>query len=510
VFLGDWLGRRALLTPDKVALIDATRGNRPITYRQWNQAANRSAQLLRTLGAGKGDRVAILAHNCVEFLDVWFACGKLGAILQTLNWRLTPRELVELIRDAGPKVLVHGPEFVDQVRGLREAGLESVTRLALDADARAFPDDRCHDERDGLGDAAPPPVELDWDDPWVLCYTGGTTGMSKGAILTHGNITWNAINTVVSWGLTPDDVTVLNAPLFHTGGLNVFTAPLAQIGGTSIVCRRFEPDQVFDFLREAGVTIFFGVPSMFQALQQHPRWQSADFSRLKLVISGGAPCPPTVDERFWDRGVAFKSGYGLTEAGPNTFWLPDEDVRRKAGSVGFPLFHIDVKLVDGAGRACGPDEVGELLIRGPHVCAGYWKRPEETACAIRDGWLHTGDLARRDAEGYHFIVGRLKDVIISGGENIYPAEVEGVLAAHPAVAEVALIGVPDDRWGETPLAFVVSRPGKKVEAEELIAFGSPRLARYKLPRRIVLVDVLPRTAAGKIDKAELKKVHGGP
>ena len=239
MFLGDWLGRRAWLTPDKVALIDAAHGNRPITYRQWNQAANRSAQLLRTLGAGKGDRVAILAHNCVEFLDVWFACGKLGAILQTLNWRLTPRELVELIRDAGPKVLVHGPEFVDQVHGLREAGLESVTRLALDADARAFPDDRCHDERDGLGDTAPPPVELDWDDPWVLCYTGGTTGISKGAILTHGNITWNAINTVVSWGLTPDDVTLLNAPLFHTGGLNVFTAPLVQIGGTSIVCRRF-------------------------------------------------------------------------------------------------------------------------------------------------------------------------------------------------------------------------------------------------------------------------------
>ncbi|MGZ3395956.1 MAG: AMP-binding enzyme, partial [Isosphaeraceae bacterium] len=182
----------------------------------------------------------------------------------------------------------------------------------------------------------------------------------------------------------------------------------------------------------------------------------------------------------------------------------------KAGSVGFPLFHIDVKIVDGEGRACGPDEVGELLIRGPHVCAGYWKRPEESAQAIRDGWLHTGDLARRDAEGYHFIVGRLKDVIISGGENIHPAEVEGVLAAHPAVAEVALIGVPDDRWGETPLAFVVSRPGKEVEAEELIAFGSLRLARYKLPRRIVLVDVLPRTAAGKIDKAELKKVHGGP
>ncbi len=509
MFLGDWLGRRAWLTPDKLALVDATSGNRPITYRQWNLAANRSAQLLKTLGVGKGDRVAILAHNCVEYLDIWFACGKLGAVLQTLNWRLTAHELVELIRDAEPKVLVHGPEFVDEVRVVCEDGRGDLTRLALDVNARVFPDDRCHDERDRLGDAAPPPVELEWDDPWVLCYTGGSTGLPKGAILTHGNITWNAINTVMSWGLAPDDVTVLNAPLFHTGGLNVFTAPLVQIGGTSIVCRKFDPDQVFDLIGDSGLTLLFGVPAMFQALQQHPRWEAADFSKLKLVISGGAPCPPSVFERFWERAVAFRSGYGLTEAGPNTFWLPDADVRRKAGSVGFPLFHVDVKIVDGEGRDCGADEVGELWIRGPHVCAGYWKRPEETAQVFRDGWLHTGDLARRDAEGYHFIVGRLKDVIISGGENIYPAEVESVLAAHPGVAEVALIGVPDERWGESPVALVVARPGGMVEAEELIRFGGQRMARYKLPRRIVVVAALPRTAAGKVDKVQLKKEHGG-
>ena len=249
---------------------------------------------------------------------------------------------------------------------------------------------------------------------------------------------------------------------------------------------------------------------MFQALQQHPRWQAADFSRLKLVISGGAPCPPSVYERFWDRGVAFKSGYGLTEAGPNTFWLPDADIRRKAGSVGVPLFHVDVKIVDGEGRDCGPDEVGELLIRGPHVCAGYWNRPEETARTIREGWLHTGDLARRDAEGYHTIVGRLKDVIISGGENIYPAEVESVLAAHPGVAEVG----PDRRAGRAlgrgAGGADRGRPASGSRLEELIRFSSERLARYKLPRRMVLVDALPRTAAGKVDKVQLKKEHGGP
>ncbi len=379
MLIGDWLGRRAMLTPDKVALIDTIRGSQAITYRMWNLAANRTANFLRALGVTKGDRVAVLASNCVAYLDIWFACGKLGAILQTLNWRLTPRELDGLIVDATPEVLVYGPEFLELVRAIRVEGSRGMKYIALDSTRRAASDDRSLYERERLGDSPPPPVELSWDDPWVLCYTGGTTGLPKGAILTHGNITWNSINTVMSWGLTPEDVTILSAALFHTGGLNVFTAPLVHIGGTSIVCRGFEPDAVFDLIRDAGVTLFFGVPTMFLALQQHPRWESADFSRLKLIISGGAPCPPTVFECFWERGFDFKTGYGLTEAGPNTFWLPTSEVRRKAGSVGFPLFHIDVQLRDREGRECGPDEVGELLIRGPHVCAGYWNRPEETA-----------------------------------------------------------------------------------------------------------------------------------
>jgi fatty-acyl-CoA synthase len=508
VFLGDWLSRRAMLTPGKIALVDVTRGGREITYRHWNRAANQSALLLRGLGVGKGDRVSILAHNCFDYLDLWFACGKLGAILQLLNWRLTPLELADLIIDATPRVLVYGPEFVDQVRLIRAWGSPELTYLALAPDCRSSPGDRSHDERESLDDTAPPPLELEWSDPWVLAYTGGTTGVSKGAILTHGNITWNAVKTVASWGLAPDDVTLLSVPMFHTGGLNVFTAPLVLIGGTSMVCRGFDAQLVFDLIRDAPVTIFFGVPTMFQALQNHARWESADFSRLKLVISGGAPCPSAVYERFWDRGIAFRSGYGLTEAGPNTFWLPDEDVRRKPGSVGFPLFHVDVKIVDGAGRECGPDEVGELLIRGPHVCAGYWKRPEETSRTLRDGWLHTGDLARRDREGYHYIVGRLKDLIISGGENIYPAEVEEVLASHPAVDEVAVIGVTDSKWGETPRALVVARSGARLDLDELLRFGSVRLARYKLPRSVVLVAELPRTAAGKIDKERLRKALG--
>jgi fatty-acyl-CoA synthase len=507
MYIGDWLGRRAMLSPDRTALIDAARAYRPISYGEWSRAANRTAHFLAEhCGVRKGDRVAVLAINRVEYLDVWFACGMLGAIVQNLNWRLTPAELGALLADAAPTALLYGTEFAAEVRALRAEPLGISHFVAFDDAQPADPGDAGLALREHYPDTPPPPVELTWADPWLICYTGGTTGLPKGAVLTHGNITWNSVNTVVSWGLAPDDITILNAPLFHTGGLNVFTMPLVHIGATSIVCRSFDADQVFDLLRDAGVTLLFGVPTMFIAMQQHPRWAEADFSRLKLTISGGAPCPLPVFERFWARGVDFKTGYGLTEAGPNTFWLPPADVRRKPGAVGFPLFHIDARIVRD-GVECGPDAAGELCIRGPHVCAGYWNQPEESARAIVDGWLHTGDLARRDADGCFWIVGRLKDVIISGGENIYPAEVESVMAAHPAVAEAALIGVPDATWGEVGRAIVVAAD-PALTAEALLEHCRSRLARYKLPKSVVFVDSLPRTGAGKTDKAALEREFG--
>jgi fatty-acyl-CoA synthase len=507
MYIGDWLARREQLTPNQVALVDTVHSGRSITYREWNRATNRTANFLRQrLGVTRGDRVAILASNSVEYLDLWFACGKLGVIGQLLNWRLTPHEIGTLLADAAPTVLVYSPEFAATVDAIR-TGVESIKHfVALGETPRP---DIPFSERESCSHTPPPEVELTWDDPWLICYTGGTTGLPKGAILTHRSITANSVNTVMSWGLTPDDVAILNTPLFHAGGLSVFTAPLVHIGGTTIVCRQFNADQVFDLIRDAGVTLFFGVPTMFITLQQHPRWGEVDFSRLKIVISGGAPCPLPVFEKFWERGVDFKTGYGLTEAGPNNFWLPREDVRRKPGAVGVPLFHIDVQVVQDDGRECAADEMGELLIRGPHVCAGYWARPEETAKTIAaGGWLHTGDLARRDAEGYYYIVGRKKDMIISGGENIYPAEVEDVLHAHPAIAEAALIGVPDPKYGEVGRAIVVPRDGSAVAAEELIAFCQTRLARYKIPKSVVFADTLPKTGAGKVDKKELADKYG--
>lgn len=494
----DWLGRRAALTPEKIALLDCVDGRRDaISYRAWDEQVNRTARwLVEALGVRKGDRVAVLARNSVAYLDLLFACGKIGAILQTLNWRLTPVELEAILKEAPPSLLFHGAATRASAEALQGLGLRWRSIEAVDLERRPFD---------------PTPIEADVkaEDPWIICYTGGSTGAPKGAVLTHGSVLANAVNTVAGWGLSGEDVAILNAPLFHVGGLNVLTTPLVLAGGTSIVCEAFDAGQVFELIKREGVTAFFGVPTMFLALLQHPGWAGSDLSRVKLVISGGAPCPEAILQEFWGRGVALKTGYGLTEAGPNNFGMPPARVKEKPGSVGYPLFLVETRVMAGD-REASAEEVGELWIRGPHVFGGYWGRPEETAKTVVDGWLRTGDLVRRDSDGCYWIVGRAKDLIISGGENVYPAEIEGVLAEHPAVAEAAVIGVPDAKWGEVGRALVVLRPGAGLEGETLLAFCRERLARFKVPKDVCFLAALPRTAAGKIDKPALRREHGAP
>jgi fatty-acyl-CoA synthase len=285
--------------------------------------------------------------------------------------------------------------------------------------------------------------------------------------------------------------------------------PLVHTGGKTILCRGFDLDETFDLIESGGITHYVAVPTMYQMMQAHPRWEEADFSRLELVISGGAPCPLPVMQKFWDRGIDFKMGYGLTEAAGNNFWLPPEEVARKTTSVGHPLFHIDMKVIGEGGEALGPNQEGELVIKGPHVMPGYWNRPEATAEAIRDGWLHTGDIARYDDEGFFTVIGRSKDMYISGGENVYPAEVESVALSHPAVAEVAVIGVPHETWGEVGKAFVVVAPGADIDETALIDFLLQRLAKYKVPKSVAFIEALPKTVIGKIDKKVLAAGEGG-
>jgi fatty-acyl-CoA synthase len=498
----NWLAIRARLSPDRIALRDAVHDYAPVTYRQWFERVNQTAHFLHNrLGIRPGDRVAVLARNSVAYLDVWFALGQLGGILQNLNWRLSRRELATLIADAAPVAILadaaHGETAAElaQAHALRRVSIDDSDPTAIAFGERAtYP-------------TTPTPPPITPESPWVVCYTGGSTGTPKGAVLSHRAIFANAINTVLSWGLRPDDVTLLDAPLFHTGGLNVLTAPLVAIGGTSIVASGFAPEQTFDAIERHGVTILFGVPTMFIELQRHPRWATADFSRLRFVISGGAPCPMPVFEAFWAKGVVFKTGYGLTEAGPNNFWLPDEEVRRKPGAVGYPLWSVEARLARSDGTPCAADEVGELCLRGPHLFSGYWNNAAATAAALdAEGWLHTGDLATCDRDGCFRIVGRIKEMFISGGENVYPAEVESVLHECPAVAEAAVLGVPDPTWGEVGVAFVVLTEERS--DAELTAFCRARLAGYKVPKRFIRLSALPKTGAHKVDKVTLRAQLG--
>lgn len=500
-FFPDPVARRALLSPHALAFLDADRHMSPWTWQAFDERVTQAARFLAGAGVEQGDTVAILAHNSMEWLEIWFACGRLGAVLQALNWRLTPLELEGILKEASPRLFCYSHELAATVRAL-----EPVNPAHLSVCLRGEPLLSSHlsfEERQGCSTRPLEPVILSADDPWVLCYTGGTTGLPKAAILTHGAMHWNAINTVLSWQLASTDRTFLNAPLFHTGGMNVLTLPLLMVGGTSIVCRSFEPGQVFDLVEQHGVTLFFGVPTMFLAMQQHPRWGRFERGNLRWVISGGAPCPDPVFEAFEAKGIPFKTGYGLTEAGPNNFWLPEHALRSHRGAVGVPLMHVRACVVDDAGLELPPNEVGELWLKGPHLCKGYFQRPHETFKTFQDGWLKTGDLARRDQDGFYWIVGRSKDVIISGGENIYPAEVENVLAAHPAVLEVAVVGRPDPHWGEVGCAIVVLRPSEQEDSVSLLEFARGRLARYKVPRSVVFTSALPRTGAGKVDKRSL-------
>jgi fatty-acyl-CoA synthase len=504
MYFGDWLTRWATYAPEKTAVI-CTATHRRFTYREMNHRADRMAYALRhQLGVEKGDRVAVLAHNCIETLELFFAVGKIGAVLVPVNWRLAPAEIQYVLNDAQPKVLFFGSDFESLTLTL--APELSVSHLVSYAAA----------ERDvhyegliaGAGSEKLAETAISLDDPHMVLYTSGTTGAPKGAILTHGTLTWNAVNTQVGWDLRHDDVTLTHTPFFHTGGFNVLTTPLIHRGGTIVLMPQFDAARSLALIEEHRVTVVFAVPTMFQMMLESPNFATAELGSVRFFVTGGAPCPIPLIEAYAGRGLTFKQGYGLTEAGPNCFTLDARDAVRKAGSVGFPNMHVDVRIVDDAGETVARGETGELLIQGPHVFPGYWGNEQATQAAFTDGWLRTGDLVRQDEDGYFYIVDRKKDMFISGGENVYPAEIEKALAAHPAIAEAAVIGVPHPKWGEVGRALVALRAGEKLTAEDVQAYLGEHLARYKIPKSVVFLDALPRNATGKIIKGDLRKQFG--
>jgi fatty-acyl-CoA synthase len=527
--IGEWLARREALSPDKVGLVDADTGER-FTYRVLNTRARALAALLaETYGVRQGDRVAALAKNAPAYLDAYFACALLGAIFVPLNWRLTVRELEGILSDCEPVALVHDAEHAGAAAAAAQAVAGAAPQQPSAPSRRAWFGSRAvgqakhalAGERDetrsirllafgafpgadaALAARAVPFATADGEEIALILYTSGTTGTPKGAMLSHRMVTWNAINTQVSWGLWDSDIGLVSSPFFHAGGLNVITTPFYHLGGAVVLLRANDSAALLRTAAAERCTILFNVPTVFQAMMERPEFSTTDLAAVRFCVTGGSPCPLPVIEGFAQRGLVFRQGYGLTEVGVNCFSLAPEDALRKAGSVGRPIFHSRARIVGESNGDVAPGAVGELALAGPHVCSGYWRRPGATAEAYRDGWWHTGDLVRRDEDGYFFIVGRKKDMYISGGENVYPAEVEGVLATHPGVAEAAVIAQPDPQWGEVGVAVVAPRVPGALAADDVLAFLDGKLARYKLPRRVEFIEVLPRNAMGKVVKAEL-------
>lgn len=515
---GDILGERARLTPDAEALV--VRGSVSetadlrLTYRELDARAGRCARVWRGLGLGHGDRVCVLSHNRVEMLDAFFAAGKTGTIVVPLGTRLTAHELAPIVDDAGAGVFFYDGAFEEIVGILREE-CEGVEHwISFDGPSEVSSATKTYDELLARLDPEEDfePASCDAEDVYCLLYTSGTTGAPKGVMIPHRMVAWNGYNTVCCWQLRADDVSPIFTPLYHAGGLMAFLVPMVTIGGKIVLHRAFDPEEVWRTVEDEGCTVILGVPTIWQMLLESPAFAAADLSSVRWLISGGAPLPAWIAEAYRSRGIGFKQGFGMTEVGVNCFAMTLEDSRTRRGSIGKPMMHTEVKLVDEDGDEVGADEVGEMLFRGPHVSLGYWNRPEETAAAYDDdGFFHSGDLARRDADGYFYVAGREKDVIISGGVNIYPAEVEAAMLRHPGVRDAALVGIEHEKWGEVGVAFVVPLEddpgGESLDGEELSSFLGERLARYKLPKETILLEALPRTDYGKVRKPALRELY---
>ena len=502
----DIVGERARLTPDKTALVSVADGAR------YTLPGSRCARR----PDGRGVARALPDSRQATALACWRTTASnsstpssrprvRGVILVPLGTNLTPHEIAFIAKDAGLRGFMYGGEFAETVRAL--AGVADVERwIALDEPAAPG-----HDRLAGvLEEAAARPGRAGAsrpgpEDTCCLLYTSGTTGKPKGVMVPHRMVGWNGYNTAMCWQLREDDVSPIFTPLYHAGGLGAFLLPIFSIGGTIVLHAGFDPEEIWRTIERERCTVVLGVPTIYKLLMEAPSFQTVDLSHVRWLISGGAPLPLYIIEAYQQRGVVFKQGYGLTEVGVNCFSMTVDESARKKGSIGKPMMFTEARAAGPDGSEAAAGEVGELWLRGPHVCKGYWNNPEATAAALdADGWFHTGDLARRDEEGFYYIAGRQKDMLISGGVNVYPAEIEAELLLHPAVQDAAVVGLPDPTWGEIGAGCVVLRQADSVTGDELAEFLSARLAKYKIPRRWLFLDALPRTAYGKVIKGELR------
>ncbi|MFT4921321.1 MAG: fatty-acyl-CoA synthase [Haloarculaceae archaeon] len=515
----EWVGqlseRRAALTPERVGLVDADSGDE-YTYRELDQRANRMARLLREHGVEAGDRVAVVSRNRPELVDLYFATAKVGAVLAPLSHRLAPRETAQLLTLIEPSLLVveatFGGETTEAIAH-EDCDVDAVSVIGLStegSDASEFtsPDGRAWEPLQRVLPADGSPVEtaaIGLSDPHLFLHTGGSTGLPKEVVQTHGGIAWNAFNTIISWGLRPDDVTPMVFPMFHTGGWNVLTIPLFHLGGTVIISRDFDAGQVLDLVETHAATVLVAVPAILRFMVEDDDWDGTDLSSLRLAKSGGGPCRESVIEAWSARGVDLSQGYGLTECGPNNFTMPDEFPHEKTDSIGKPCLYVDARIVDGDGTECDQGEVGELELASPHAGDRYWHNEAETAETFGE-WVSTGDLARVDADGYYHIEGRKKEMFVSGGENVYPAEIEDVITDHPDVDEAVVVPVPDEQWGEVGKAVVEG--DQSLGLEDLQSFMAGKIADFKLPRDLAFVEEMPTSGPSKIDRQAVEERFG--
>jgi fatty-acyl-CoA synthase len=515
-----WVGRlserRAQLTPDRVGLVDAETGEE-YTYAELDRRANRTARLLRAHGVGEDDRVAVVSRNRPELVDLYFATAKLGAVLAPLSHRLAPPELAALLADTEPAMLVVEEPFAGDIRtavGEGPLGAELSTLLVSDdADpgGESGRDETDHDGQFEPYDASShdggqvEAVDRALSDPHLFLHTGGSTGLPKQVVQTHGGILWNAFNTILSWGLRPDDTTPMVFPLFHTGGWNVLTIPLFQLGGTVVLTREVDPGQVLELVESRSATVLVAVPAVLRFMVEHDDWAGTDLSSLRFVKSGGGPCRESIIDAWTDRGVSISQGYGLTECGPNNFAMPEGFPREKTDTIGVPGMYVDARVVDDDGAELPTGEVGELELASPHAGDRYWRAETETEETFGD-WVSTGDLASVDDDGYVSIEGRKKNMFVSGGENVFPPEIEDAITDHPAITEAVVIPVPDEKWGQVGKAVVES--DEQLTLPALQEFLDGRLARYKFPRALAVVDEIPTSGVSKIDRTAVAEQFG--
>ncbi len=478
----DFLEKNAHVYDDKVAIVDQETGRR-ITYAELNREVDQWAAVLSSLGVAKNDPIAFLSPaNCLHHLTLMLACSKIGAFFVPLNFRLSNAEIENVVKALAPKLYVGVGEKVLNV----DVPYLDVKKINLNEYQNY------QENKSSL------------DDTILMLYTSGSTGHPKGVMFQGQMLLSNQVETCKGWGLTPEDITLVETPFFHTGGYNVLLLPLLYLGGTAILAQSFNPENVFNCIEKEKVSVYFGVPTMFQMLLEKPRFNTLDFSSIRFFVSGGAACSIPMIEEYQKKGLMFKQGFGLTEVGPNCFLLDEKDAIKKSGSIGKPMPHSRVRVINKEGKDVAVNEPGELLLSGPHVCAGYYKNPQAFEETFKNGFFHTGDLVRFDEDGFFYVVGRIKDMYISGGENVYPGEVEKQITSHPKIAEAVVVSVPNEKWGEVGFAFLKT-DGEVISSEVLREFLNPLLSRYKHPQHVECMKEFPLLPNGKVDRKELKK-----